>query len=80
MIIGSGIFLVNYFIIRILLLCLNTIEVKFTFSHSIVEIMASSMFCTKTQSVEKSEISEIFFEYTEKTNGIFQSLHIKIYF
>ena len=75
-IIGSGIFLFNC-IIGVLLLCLNTIEVKFTFSHPVVEITTSSMCRTKNQIFEKSEISEIFFEYTEKRDGIFEALHIK---
>ena len=74
--IGFLIFLVNC-IIGILLLCLNTIEVKFTFSLPMVEITTSSMCITKTQIVEKSEISDIFFEYTEKQNGIYEALHIK---
>ena len=55
-----------------------TIEVKFTFSHPMVEIISSSMCKKKRLFVEKMEISEIFFEYTETNKkGIYQALHIK---
>ena len=76
-IIGSGIFLFNC-IIGVLLLCLNTIEVKFTFSHPMIEITTSSIFITNSKLVGKSEISEIFFEHREtRSNGFYQALHIK---
>ena len=82
-IVGSVIFLCCL-IVGIILFCLITIEIKFTFSHPMVEITASSMCRKKKQFVEKSEISEIFFEYNEnRLNGrkgrkkIYHALHIK---
>ena len=43
-----------------------------------VEITVSKMCGTKKQFVEKREITEIFFEYTEtEKKGTYQALHIK---
>ena len=75
-IVGSAIFL-GCLIAGIIVFCLVTVEVKFTFSHPMVEITVSSMCRTKKQFIEKKEITEIFFEYTENKNGVYQALHIK---
>ena len=61
----------------IIVFCLVTIEVKFTFSHPMVEITFSSMCWTKKQFVGKKEITEIFVEYTENKKGVYQELHIE---
>ena len=77
-IVGSAMFL-GSLIAAIIIFNTVTIEVKFTFSHPMVEIISSSMCKKKRLFVEKMEISEIFFEYTEtnKKKGIYQALHIK---
>ena len=64
-------------IIAILISCLLTIEVKFTFIYSTVEIITSSMCWSKKQIVDIKEISDIYFEYTQRGRGAYHSLHIK---
>ena len=73
----GSIFLLFFVTVGILILRLDTVEVKFTFSHPMVEISVSSVLKIKKKFVEKKEISEIFIEYTEKPKGIYQALHVK---
>ena len=76
---GSVIFLACL-IAAIYVFCSVTLEVKFTFSHPMVGITITSMCGTKKQFVEKKEITEIFFEFTEtgtEQKGAYQALHIK---
>ena len=75
-IVGVIIF-VSCLIPAILLFFLLTVEVKFTFSHSMVEIIVSSVCWKKRQNVDKKEISEIFFEYSQRRRYVYNSLHIK---
>ena len=59
----GSIFLLFFVTVGILILRLDTVEVKFTFSHPMVEISVSSVLKIKKKFVEKKEISEIFIEY-----------------
>ena len=64
-------------IIAILISCLLTIEVKFTFIYSTVEIITSSVCWSKKKIVDIKEIADIYFEYTQKGRGVYHSLHIR---
>ena len=80
-IIGSLFFLITI-IIGTILFCTITTEVKFTFSHPMVEITVFSVCRKKNKIIEKSEIANIIFEYIDnkKNNrnkdGAYHSLHI----
>ena len=54
-----------------------TIEVKFTFSHPMVEITTSSMCKTEKKFIDKKEISQIILVEIERPKGNYQTLKIK---
>lgn len=55
--------------------CITT-EVKFAFSHPMLEITVSSVLRNKKTIVNKNEIGNIIFEYTEARRGAYHCLHI----
>ena len=63
-------------IVGIILIFKKVNEVKFTFSNRMVEITSSTMCSRKTKILEKTEITNIIFEYNDIQKGVYQSLHI----
>ena len=73
--VGSIIFSASL-IVGICLLCNIKIEIKFVVSYPMIEIIVSSMCISNKKVVSISEIENIIFEYKDKINYIYQSLHI----
>ena len=73
--IGS-IFFSASLIVGICLFCNIKTEIKFVVSYPMIEIIVSSMCITNKKVVSISEIENIIFEYKDKINYIYQSLHI----